>query len=105
MMPLFTRALQTLDAPPRSPAARRCSTSRQQIASSVGVAVMSVVLTNQLKGVKTPAGGAAAFSTSFWVAFVLVALTLVPAFFLPRRKSDPGATPETSTAATAVSMH
>ena len=77
----------------------------QQIASSIGVAVLSVVLTNQLKGVTSPEGAGSAFATSFWVAFVLVALTLVPAYFLPRKKSDPGATPDTSTAATAVPMH
>jgi EmrB/QacA subfamily drug resistance transporter len=104
MMPLFTAALRTL----KQHQVARGSTLlniTQQIASSVGVAVISVVLTNQLKGVKTPAGGAEAFATSFWVAFVLVALTLIPAFFLPRKKSDPGATPETSTAAASVPMH
>ena len=104
MMPLFTAALRTL----RQHQVARGSTLlniSQQIASSVGVAVLSVVLTNQLKGVRTPAGSAEAFSVSFWVAFVLVALALVPAYFLPRRRSDPGATPETATADTAVPMH
>ncbi len=104
MMPLFTAALRTL----RAHQVARGSTLlniTQQIASSVGVAVLSVVLTNQLKGVQTPAGGADAFATSFWVAFVLVALTLIPAFFLPRRKSDPGATPETAAADVTVAMH
>lgn len=104
MMPLFTAALRTL-APPQVARGSTLLNITQQIASSVGVAVLSVVLTNQLKGVTSPEGGAEAFSTTFWVAFVLVALTLVPALLLPRRKSDPGATPETSTAASAVPMH
>ncbi len=49
MMPLFTSALRTL----RTVEIARGSTLlniSQQIASSVGVAVMSVILTNQLKG-------------------------------------------------------
>jgi EmrB/QacA subfamily drug resistance transporter len=104
MMPLFTAALRTL-TPHQVARGSTLLNITQQIASSIGVAVLSVVLTNQLKGVKSPAGAADAFSVSFWVAFVLVALTLIPAYFLPRRKSDPGATPETSTASAAVPMH
>ena len=29
---------------------------------------------------------AGAFSTTFWVAAILLSLTLVPAYFLPRRR-------------------
>jgi hypothetical protein len=99
----------------------------QQISSSVGVAVMSVLLTSHLKDsvLAGPAiatwrdptlvnkiGGtpavtkglgeaAAAFASTYWVAAFMVALTLVPALFLPRRyeKSrllddvEPGAPP------------
>jgi EmrB/QacA subfamily drug resistance transporter len=111
MMPLFTTALKTLT---NSEVARGSTLVNitQQIASSVGVAVFSVVLTNQLKDseLALPAiaatqdptltdrlGGAAAvaqglveaaegFATTYWLATVLVALTLVPAFFLPRRR-------------------
>jgi EmrB/QacA subfamily drug resistance transporter len=109
MMPLFTAALRTL-TPHQVARGSTLLNITQQIASSVGVAVLSVVLTNQLKPAFTPEGidpvrGGEAFATSFWVAFVLVALTLIPAWFLPRRKTDPGATPETSTAAGAVPMH
>ena len=109
MMPLFTAALRTL-TPHQVARGSTLLNITQQIASSAGVAVLSVVLTNELKSAATPQGidpvaGGEAFATSFWVAFVLVALTLVPAYFLPRRKSDPGATPETSTAAVAAPMH
>ena len=84
----------------------------QQIASSIGVAVMSVVLTNNLKDSATalpaiasrrdpslieqlggPAGVAKglsdtteAFASTFWLAAILVALTLIPAAFLPRKR-------------------
>ncbi len=129
MMPLFTSALRTLG---QSEVARGSTLLNitQQIASSVGVAVMSVILTNQLKGADLVAGSkgapglpdgiteasaaiisfskegaglvqqlgitpavleqgfaaaADAFASTFWVAWALVALTLVPALFLPRR--------------------
>jgi EmrB/QacA subfamily drug resistance transporter len=110
MMPIMTSALKTLT----SHEVARGSTLLnivQQIASSVGVAVMSVLLTNHLKdsplagpailswqdprvtqqiggpdGVaKGLAEGAQAFASTYWVAAFLVALTLVPALFLPRR--------------------
>jgi hypothetical protein len=84
----------------------------QQISSSVGVAVISVVLTNQLKNeplalpaiaaqqdpaiaerIGGPAGvqaglvqAADSFATTYTLAWVLVLLTLVPVFFLPRKR-------------------
>ena len=89
----------------------------QQVAASIGTAVFSVLLTNGFKD--SPAVGqtqaamregtpvepgvlaqglsamSEAFGSSFAVAAVLVALVLVPAFFLPRRKParqvEPGA--------------
>jgi hypothetical protein len=86
----------------------------QQIASSVGVAVMSVILTNGLKDAKLayPAiaarhnpqiaaqiGGQAsikeglsqaanAFAHTYWVAFALVGVTVVAALFLPRKHEE-----------------
>jgi len=114
MMPLFTSALKTLT----NHEVARGSTLlniTQQIASSVGVAIMSVILTNALKGgqfaqpaiasnqdpsmVERIPGGAAsiakgfveaadAFATTYWVAWLLVVLTIVPAFFLPRKKEE-----------------
>ena len=111
MMPIMTTALKTL----RSHEVARGSTLlniTQQVASSVGVAVMSVILTNNLKesdlagpamaAYKDPSlvdklGGpevvaqglaqaAQAFADTFLVAAVLVTLTMVPALFLPRRR-------------------
>jgi EmrB/QacA subfamily drug resistance transporter len=136
MMPLMTSALKTLT----SHQVARGSTLlniTQQIASSIGVAVMSVVLTNGLKsdpllvqaqGFQEASQGvtpdqvpgllqqfpevaailgpfapdlaagqealmaavqeamAAAFAHSFWVAAVLVSLTLIPGLMLPKRR-------------------
>jgi EmrB/QacA subfamily drug resistance transporter len=110
MMPIMTSALQTL----RDHTIARGSTLMnimQQIASSVGAAVMSVVLTNQIQGSqfagsaiasqndpsiaaqlpphalsKGLADAASGFSTTFTVALVLVLLTFIPALMLPRRK-------------------
>lgn len=111
MMPIMTTALKTLT----SHEVARGSTLlniTQQVASSVGVAVISVVLTNNLKAselagpamaaYKDPSlvqklGGpevvaqglaeaAQAFADTFLVAAVLVTLTMVPALFLPRRR-------------------
>jgi MFS family permease len=111
MMPIFTSALKTL----RPAEVARGSTLlniTQQIASSVGVAVMSVILTNGLKSAKFayPAiaarhdpqiaaqiGGQAgikeglaqaanAFAHTYWVAFALVGVTVVAALFLPRKR-------------------
>ena len=110
MMPLFTAALKTLKAHEVARGSTLLNIN-QQIGSSVGVAVISVILTAHLNGsdLAKPAmaatldpnlidqvGGAAAvaagladaaaaFADTFWVAWVLVALTLVPAFFLPRK--------------------
>ena len=130
MMPLMTSALKTLTSHEVARGSTLLNIS-QQIASSIGVAIMSVVLTNGLnndpllqaargfteatEGVTDPAqvgsiaarfpevaallqrgqealtlavneAAAAAFSTTFWVAAVLLSLTLIPAFFLPRKR-------------------
>ena len=111
MMPIMTSALKTL----RSAEVARGSTLlniTQQIASSIGVAIMSVVLTSGLKDAKLagpaiasrqdpsiadqiggPAGvkeglaqAAHAFAHTYWVAFALVAVTVVAAFYLPRKR-------------------
>jgi EmrB/QacA subfamily drug resistance transporter len=111
MMPLFTTALKTL----RNHEVARGSTLlniTQQIASSVGVAVISVMLTNQLKDgplalpaiaaqrdpsvgdrIGGPAGvakglvqAADAFASTYWLAASLVLLTFVPVYFLPRNR-------------------
>jgi EmrB/QacA subfamily drug resistance transporter len=87
MMPLFTSALKTLTAHEVARGSTLLNIT-QQIASSVGVAVMSVLLTNHLKGVTTPHGAGGAFAQTYWVAWVLVALTLIPALLLPRRREE-----------------
>jgi EmrB/QacA subfamily drug resistance transporter len=82
MMPVFTSALKTL----RDHQVARGSTLinvLQQVAASVGVAVMSVVLTNQQKSGAEPSE---AFRAPYLVATVALVLTLVPVAFLPRRR-------------------
>ncbi|MBW9206762.1 DHA2 family efflux MFS transporter permease subunit [Mumia sp. zg.B17] len=129
MMPTMTAALATLT---EHTIARGSTLMNiiQQVAASIGTAVFSVVLTNQLTGGTTvaeatgapvtketdvPLSGLAieswddpslletipaalirqgfgeaadAFGTSFVLATVLIGLTLVPAFFLPRRRIE-----------------
>jgi EmrB/QacA subfamily drug resistance transporter len=110
MMPIFTTALKTLTHHEVARGSTLLNIT-QQIASSIGVAVMSVVLTNNLKEsplalpaiasnrdpsiaeklgpeaiAKGLAEAAQAFADTFLVAAILVALTLIPAAFLPRRR-------------------
>lgn len=130
MMPIMTSALKTL----RSAEVARGSTLlniTQQIASSVGVAVMSVILTNGLKNAKL--GGAAivarhdprvaqqiggeagikvglanaahAFAHTYWVAFSLVLVTVVAALFLPRKKEESHLLDDEQAEAVPVVMH
>ena len=132
MMPLMTSALKTLKSHDVARGSTLLNIS-QQVASSIGVAIMSVVLTNGLKndpllkassafneataGVKDPAqlgaiaakfpevaallakgqevlmaavheAMAVAFANTFWVAAILLSLTLVPAYFLPRKHEE-----------------
>jgi hypothetical protein len=127
MMPIMTSALKTL----RATEVARGSTLlniNQQIASSVGVAVMSVILTNGLKGARLayPAiaarhdpqiaaqiGGQAgikeglfqaanAFAHTYWVAFALVGVTVVAALFLPRKHEESHLLDDEKSEATAV---
>ena len=108
MMPIMTSALRTL----ASHEVARGSTLMniiQQVASSIGVAVMAVLLTNSTTDLARLGMGSwtrpelvdqygqeaitqglveagSAFASTFWVAASLVALTLVPAMFLPRKR-------------------
>lgn len=113
MMPIMAAALATL----KHHEAARGSTLMNivtQAAGSVGTAVMSVILTNatlarpaalayagalQQPGasieslpeeVRGPgqAALADAFGTTYWVAFALIALCLIPALLLPRRRPE-----------------
>ena len=113
MMPLFTTALKTLTHHEVARGSTLLNIT-QQIASSVGVAVISVMLTNQLKNtplalpaiaaqrdptvadqIGGPAGvakglvqAADAFASTYWLAACLVLLTFVPVFFLPRKREE-----------------
>ncbi len=139
MMPIMTSAIKTLTAHQVARGSTLLNIT-QQVASSIGVAVLSVVLTNQVKGdalvsqargfgeasktatdpaasgallqrfpevakVLAPFGGdqaggqaalgaavrnglAQAFAHTYWVAACIVALTLVAAFFLPRKHEE-----------------
>ena len=111
MMPTMTAALQTLT---RQTTARGSTLTNivQQIASAIGTAVMSTVLTYQLKN--SAAGGGAvaaqlnpglkgrippgllerglhdasrAFAHTYRVSMALIAVTFVVAMFLPRRRA------------------
>ena len=112
MMPLFTSALKTLKAHEVARGSTLLNIT-QQIASSCGVAIMSVLLTNHLQAsrlagpamaslhdpalaAKIPAAAitkgledaAQAFADTYWVAWAMVLLTVVPAMFLPRKQEE-----------------
>lgn len=112
MMPVMTAAIQTLS---HAQVARGSTLMNiiNQTAASIGTATMSVVLAAQLNDhpeAKVAIGAnarpdlaaqvppsvieqgldlaATAFSNTYWVTVVLAALTLIPAFFLPRTKPE-----------------
>jgi EmrB/QacA subfamily drug resistance transporter len=127
MMPLFTAAIKTLAKHEVARGSTMLNIT-QQIASSVGVATMAVLLTNNLNsspvipgtsgiedglteadaaimsnsqpdvfaqlGIPTDvlarglADAAEAFAQTFWVAWVLIVLTLIPALMLPRKREE-----------------
>jgi len=143
MMPTFTAALRTLKLAQIARGSTLMNIT-QQVAASVGTAVMSVILTYHLKkdafaplavfanadpakGDKALAGAAAqsgqplegvrahglhsaadSFAKTILVAVILVACTLIPAFFLPRSRaatSDQEAAVEATEARGAVLPH
>ncbi|GAA3718139.1 DHA2 family efflux MFS transporter permease subunit [Gordonia hankookensis] len=112
MMPIMTAALATLTNS-QVPDGSTLVNVVQQTASSIGSAVIAVILATNLKNApegmlaivsntapdKLPAGmqgapvptsffeaAANAFGSTFVVGAILIALTLIPAFFLPRKK-------------------
>jgi hypothetical protein len=130
MMPIMTTALRTLK-PPEVARGSTLLNINQQIASSVGVATMSVVLTNSLKsspvipgtqGMPGFPGGitettaailkntqpvlfarlgldpaavasgmtsaAAAFAHTYWVAWIVIVVAMIPALMLPRKREQ-----------------
>jgi MFS family permease len=93
MMPTFSAGLAAL----REHTIARGSTLMniiQQVAASVGTAVFTVLLTNNVKNLhpSSPADAldatAGAFGNVFLVAAILTVLCLIPAAFLPRTKSE-----------------
>jgi EmrB/QacA subfamily drug resistance transporter len=145
MMPIMTSALRTLT---NHEVARGSTLLNilQQIAGSVGTAIMSVILTDQLNdspvipGVTNPVTGAPvteaglaigavqdpaiaqtvpdpsilerglqfaadSFASTFMVGFVLVLLTLIPAFFLPRKKEESHLLDDDGSKAAPVILH
>jgi EmrB/QacA subfamily drug resistance transporter len=128
MMPLFTGALRTLTGPTIARGSTLMNIT-QQIASSIGTATMSVILTNQLNGSRfagaaiahwhnpaiakqVPPGAIAkglsdvghGFALTFTVALVLIVITLVPVSLLPKRQ-PPAAESTGEQAAVPVAMH
>ena len=130
MMPIMTTALRTLKAHEVARGSTLLNIN-QQIASSVGVATMSVVLTNNLndspvipgtRGVpgfpdgitettaailkntqpvifarldldpaavaNGMASAAASFAQTYWVAWVVIVLAMIPALMLPRKREE-----------------
>ncbi|TQS40558.1 DHA2 family efflux MFS transporter permease subunit [Cryptosporangium phraense] len=113
MMPIMTSALKTLTHHEVARGSTLLNIT-QQIASSVGVALMSVLLTNGLKDralalpaiasqrdprivdqiggpsvvAKGLAQAAEAFAHVYWVALALIAVTVVAALFLPRKREE-----------------
>ncbi|GAB3590294.1 MFS transporter [Angustibacter peucedani] len=110
MMPIMTSALKTLTHHEVARGSTLLNIS-QQIASSVGVAIFSVVLTNALKDniptspAQAPVAAASAFGHTFWVAAFLVTLTLIPAAFLPRKREISHLLDDETDAAPPVMMH
>jgi EmrB/QacA subfamily drug resistance transporter len=128
MMPIMTAALASLS---NQEVARGSTLMNivQQTAASIGTAVMSVILTDQLlnkpavqagKAVQAdpsqaanfppellgqiPAQMSEAFAFTFWVALVLILLTFIPAALLPR-KAAIRATTEAGEPAAPVIVH
>jgi EmrB/QacA subfamily drug resistance transporter len=95
MMPIFSAALATL----KDAQIARGSTLMniiQNVAASVGTAVITVILTNGLKGKHltgaNPTGSlhdmASVYSLTLWVSTGLIVGVLIPALFLPRTKVE-----------------
>jgi EmrB/QacA subfamily drug resistance transporter len=130
MMPIMTSALQKLEDHEIARGSTLMNIT-QQVAASIGTALFSVLLTNGFKSSdavtalraaqETKRGVASlpdpriipqaladmsdAFGNSFLVATILVALCLVPAFLLPRRKPAPPADGSVEETARHVAVH
>ncbi|HEU4658703.1 MAG TPA: DHA2 family efflux MFS transporter permease subunit [Capillimicrobium sp.] len=54
----------------------------QRIGGSIGTAILTVVLSHHLAGVRTPAAGAEAFGETYWWAIGVTAVAVLPAAYL-----------------------
>jgi len=96
MMPIMSAALATLTDHNIARGSTLMNIT-QQVASSIGFALFSVLLTNGVQDALAETAPeqnplpslAGAYADAFLVAVVLVAVCLVPALFLPRRKVAP----------------
>jgi EmrB/QacA subfamily drug resistance transporter len=92
MMPIMTSALKSLTNHEVAGGSTLVNIV-QQIGGSIGTAVLSVVLTNQitsrLPGSSNPLESMAeGFGATFTVAFGLILVALIPVAFLPRKKEE-----------------
>jgi EmrB/QacA subfamily drug resistance transporter len=128
MMPAMSAAFQTLS---RGAVARATTALNivQRVGGSLGIAILAVVLQHQITASVPAANGGglsaaqnvppalrahvapaigSAFASTFWWAFALTAIAVVPALFLPRHlpaseeRRDPAPAPERDEEAAAV---
>ncbi|HEY9314994.1 DHA2 family efflux MFS transporter permease subunit [Williamsia sp.] len=84
MMPIMSAALATL-SDKQVPDGSTLMNVVQQAAGSVGTAITSVILVNNLKGADSLSEMADGFGSTFVITTLLIALCFIPAFFLPRK--------------------
>ncbi|WP_026303317.1 DHA2 family efflux MFS transporter permease subunit [Jongsikchunia kroppenstedtii] len=92
MMPIMSAALSTLK-PIEVPHGSTLMNVVQQVSGSIGTAIITVILTSAMKSrgvhevsMAHSSSAASAFGIAFTVSAVLVLVTWIPAWFLPRTK-------------------
>lgn len=83
IMPAMSAAYAVLD-PAEITNATPQLTVLQRVGGSVGTAILSVVLANELDGARTPAAAAAGFAATYWWALVVTLVAAAPALMLVR---------------------
>ena len=83
IMPAMTAAYATLE-PAQIANATPQLTVLQRVGGSVGTAILTVVLSNNLEGKRTPGAAADAFGTTFLVVIAVTAVAALPALVLVR---------------------
>ena len=125
MMPTMAAAIQTLSHH-EVPRASTMLNIIQQVSASLGTALMSVLLANNLADkLGAPAGGglsstqnvppsvieklagpmAAAFRETYWWGVILLALAFLPALLLPHRRPGTPSESDQAAAETSIPMH